>query len=177
MQEDINKKYIMTEEHKRKIGIANKGKKTRLGCKHKKETILKLTTHGMSKNGNEYTVWAQMKDRCSNQNHKFYNRYGGRGIKVCNEWLKFENFYKDMGERPNGKTLDRINNNKGYYKENCKWSTMKEQCRNTRRNKFITYKNQTLCLAEWAEKLGLKRETFWMRLYKYGWSVERVMNK
>lgn len=81
-----------------------------------------------------YLSWVSMKQRCLNFKHQFYSNYGGRGIKVCKRWLQFENFYADMGERPRGKTLDRINVNKNYCKSNCKWSTKKQQESNKRRN-------------------------------------------
>lgn len=74
-----------------------------------------------------------MKSRCENPKATAYERYGGAGIKVCRRWQKFENFLEDMGERPDGKTLDRINNLKGYSKENCRWATIKEQ-QNNRKN-------------------------------------------
>lgn len=79
-----------------------------------------------------YMAWQQMKDRCFNPKNKRYRDYGGRGITVCSEWLKFENFYSDMGDKPEGLSLDRINNNGNYNKENCKWSTPKEQANNRR---------------------------------------------
>jgi hypothetical protein len=89
--------------------------------------------HSLSKS-REYNSWNGMKIRCNNTNHKQYKDYGGRGITVCPEWLNsFEQFYKDMGPRPIGKTLDRINNNKGYEPSNCKWSTYSEQAKNKRK--------------------------------------------
>ncbi len=86
--------------------------------------------HGM-KGTPVYRVWSNMLNRCYNPNHKLYNHYGGRGIEVCERWHKFENFYFDMGE-PSGLTLERINNYKGYFPNNCKWATPKEQARNRR---------------------------------------------
>ena len=80
-----------------------------------------------------YRSWNSMKSRCENPKATAYERYGGAGIKVCRRWQKFENFLEDMGERPDGKTLDRINNLKGYSKENCRWATIKEQ-QNNRKN-------------------------------------------
>jgi hypothetical protein len=80
--------------------------------------------------GSEYRTWANMKQRCNNPNKKDYKYYGGRGVKVCEHWNSFENFYNDMGERPKGMTLDRIDNNKGYFKDNCRWVDKVTQSKN-----------------------------------------------
>ena len=87
-----------------------------------------------------YLSWKGMKQRCNDPNHMWFSVYGGKGIKVCKRWEKYENFLKDMGERPSGTTLDRIDNDKGYYKENCRWATIKEQNNNTNRNRYFVYK-------------------------------------
>src|SRR5882724_6243125 len=84
--------------------------------------------HGM-KGTRVHNVWIAMRYRCNNKNSDIFHHYGGRGIKVCKRWQKFENFYADMGE-PNGLTLERKNNNKGYNKQNCIWATQQEQLRN-----------------------------------------------
>lgn len=102
------------------------GRTKSCGCLQKE----RATTHGMTKTS-EYPTWADMKRRCINPNHAAYKYYGGRGITVCKEWLhSFETFFKDMGERPSGLTLERIDNDKGYYLENCIWATPTEQGRN-----------------------------------------------
>jgi hypothetical protein len=88
-------------------------------------------THRKSETG-AYRSWAGMLQRCKNSNNPRYKDWGGRGITICERWLKFENFYKDMGDRPVGKTLDRRNNSLGYFKRNCMWSTPKEQAQRRR---------------------------------------------
>jgi hypothetical protein len=94
-------------------------------------------THGRT-GTSEYRTWRVMRERCSNPNNKDYKDYGGRGIKVCARWDKFENFYADMGPRPKGLTLGRIDNEDDYYPENCKWETWIEQARNRRPRRFYS---------------------------------------
>lgn len=107
------------------------------GCLRKELQKKLLTTHGMSLKDDKsrkptkiYNTWKNMKARCSNPKDKSYYRYGGRGITICDKWLKFENFYKDMNEPPKRKTLDRINNDGNYEPSNCRWATYKEQRHN-----------------------------------------------
>ena len=107
-----------------------------------------MKKHGKS-NTSAYRSWNCMKERCNNPNSSNYRNYGGRGIKICERWLNsFENFYEDMGDRPLNMTLDRIDNNKNYYKENCKWSTNKQQFRNKTNSRFIEFNGEKACLAE-----------------------------
>ena len=124
-----------------------------------------------------YKTWLNMRKRCRNKNDISYSRYGGRGITVCKEWdVSFEAFLADMGEKPEGKTLDRIDNNDGYRKENCRWSTWVEQCLNRRSNKLITAFGKTQHLIFWAKESGLKCGTIAKRL-RLGWTSERAVSQ
>ena len=105
-----------------------------------------------------------MMARCFDQSNKKYDNYGGRGITVCDQWLQFENFYADMGERPKGLTIERIDNNGHYESGNCRWATWKEQANNTRRNRRITFGGESLTLTEWARRLSISPSTLHGRL-------------
>lgn len=134
-----------------------------------------LTKHGLSRS-KIYSTWCNMRNRCMNPNVPCYGRYGGRGIRVCDRWQSFENFYKDMGsDFKNGLQIDRIDNNGDYEPSNCQWVTLKANTRNTRRTRYITYAGVTRCATEWAEELGIKRSTFNQRLYVYKWPVDRLI--
>lgn len=108
--------------------------------------------HNMSKT-KTFKTWDCMIQRCTNPKNTNYHKYGGRGISVCEEWKTFSNFLKDMGERPKNKTLDRINNNLGYYKKNCRWATTKEQGMNKRTTRKY-YMNGLLLTAKDLSVLG-----------------------
>ena len=131
-------------------------------------------THGMT-NTRIYNIWKSMKRRCTKE-HDSYKNYGGRGITVCDEWLNsFEKFYEDMGEpTTNTHEIDRIDNDGNYCKENCRWVSPKENCRNRRNNRVITYNDETLCVSEWSERLGGSRHLVEKRL-KMGWSEEKAV--
>ena len=116
-----------------------------------------------------YITWDKMKTRCNNPNHERYKDYGGKGIKVCVRWNSFVNFLKDMGERPEGKTLDRIDTTKGYSKSNCRWATIKQQMRNRNNTLMFTYEGKTKPLKEWAEEIGSPYMTLYNRIAR-GWS-------
>ena len=122
-----------------------------------------------------YMVWTNMKDRCANPNYHHYKDYGGRGITVCKRWMKFENFLEDIGECPPGLTLERENNNKGYYPDNCRWATKKEQAKNKRNNLYIEYNGRKRLLIEWSEETGIPYMTLWQRIFKYNWSTEKAL--
>ena len=122
-----------------------------------------------------YRVWVAMRTRCNNPNHTLYERYGGRGIKVCDRWNNsFVNFLSDMGERPEEMSIERIDNDKGYCPSNCKWATAREQQNNTSNNVVVSYKNQTHTLAEWSRILGIKHQTIRTR-YRRGLPIEKVL--
>jgi len=134
-------------------------------------------THGHTINGKiskTYSTWNGMVQRCINPNNQAYNNYGGRGIKVCKRWLKFKNFIADIGEIPVGKEIDRINNNGNYKPNNVKLSTRKEQRRNMRNNRMITFNGKTQCLMDWSKELNIPYGTLRQRLYKFNWSIKRA---
>lgn len=114
----------------------------------------------------EYDIWRLIKSRCYNQNNKSYKDYGGRGIKMSDEWKNsFADFIVDMGKRPTNKnSIDRIDNNRDYCFENCRWSTAKEQGCNKRNNIVIEFNGQTLTASQWADKLNIKYRSFVKRL-------------
>ena len=135
--------------------------------------MLKNFIHGMSKTST-YKSWEAMIQRCSNASLKSYKNYGGRGISVCYEWTKFEKFYADMGIKPNGCSIDRIDVNGNYDKLNCRWSTMKQQNRNRRNNRLIEFNGETMCVNEWAESLGINKRTLLNRLTN-GWEIKKAL--
>jgi hypothetical protein len=123
-----------------------------------------------------YQVWAALKYRCLNPNSSKWKNYGGRGITVCKRWIdSFENFLEDMGERPEGSSLERINVDGNYEPGNCRWATQKEQQNNKRNNKKLTYKGKTQTIAEWSRELQISKVTLRERILR-GWSVERTLS-
>lgn len=123
-----------------------------------------------------YQTWIDMRRRCYDETRPDYARYGGRGIRVCAAWQSsFETFLRDMGERPEGKTLDRIDVDGAYCKENCRWATQREQLRNTRFNRKLTYRGKTQTLIEWADELGIVAGTIAARLRR-GWSTAKTLS-
>lgn len=102
-----------------------------------------------------YRTWCGMLQRCSNPSNPRWKDYGGRGITVCERWLKFDNFLEDMGEKPSGLSIDRKNNNKGYFKSNCRWATQSDQMNNTRRSIFVRWSGARLTVGQWSKLLKL----------------------
>lgn len=146
------------------------------GCRKNALSRQRLLRHGettCARVSKEYGIWRNMLNRCRNESDLAYRDYGGRGIKVCRRWWKFENFLSDMGRCPPLRSLDRLDNDGPYSPQNCAWRTQKQQCRNRRSNRTITYNGETLCVAEWAERLGLEYGTLLFRVSN--WPLEKVM--
>lgn len=152
------------------------GHTTSCGCYNTDKIKERVTTHGMSKT-RLYNVWKGMLKRCYYDNATGYEHYGEKGIRVCDEWFEFEKFreWANTNGYADDLTIDRIDNDKNYTPDNCRWVDMGAQLRNTSRNRFITFRNETHCMKEWAEKLGMNYSTLRQRLGVYGWSVERAL--
>lgn len=129
--------------------------------------------HGMSSTP-IYRVWRSMRTRCENPSSVAFKNYGGRGITVCDRWRLFENFHSDMGDRPPGHTIERVDNDKGYSPDNCIWATRKCQSRNRRNLHLLTVGSITKSMGEWSELTGISVSTIWNRL-KLGWTDEEAV--
>lgn len=125
-----------------------------------------------------YRIWSNIKQRTNNKNNPKFSHYGGRGIKMCERWYIFPNFYDDMivGYRDDLE-IDRIDNNGNYSKENCRWATRTQQVNNTSINRKITISGETKTLVEWAKLLGIKPNTITTRILKYGWDPVIAVKK
>lgn len=122
-------------------------------------------TYEQGKRTAEFIAWQAMNGRCYNEKDPSYKSYGGRGIDVCKEWRdSVSHFIADMGEQPKNKSLDRIDNSKGYSKENCRWATKKEQADNRRSTRFYEYNGQRLSLSDWSRQLNIKYTTLRHRI-------------
>lgn len=134
-----------------------------------------MIKHGQS-NTRLYTIWEHVKARCLNKNDDAYRHYGGRGITICNDWLDFIPFYNwAITNGYNEKlTIDRIDVNKGYYPENCRWATRKQQSNNTRITKRINYNGTIKTLSEWSDELCINPDTLYSRIFRWNWSIERA---
>jgi hypothetical protein len=148
-----------------------KGKVVSCGCWNQE----KRTKHGMS-HTHVHKVWIAMRDRCRNPNNLAFKNYGGRGIKVCDRWDSFSDFLADMGDRPEGFDLDRIDNNGNYEPSNCRWLSRQKNLNNKRTNRFLELRGETHTIAEWSRITGLSWLTIRQRL-RYGWTVERTLTE
>lgn len=133
--------------------------------------------HGHGYDSPTYRSWKVMKNRCTRKSDKQWKDYGGRGIKVCEKWLKFSGFLEDMGIRPEGKTLDRINNDGNYEPHNCRWADLNQQRRNRSDNRLVEYQGKKMPLVSACEAAKLPYGTVRTRLDKYGWSESEALSK
>ena len=134
--------------------------------------------HASRKRGvsREWNSWASMKKRCLDPNHEAFSRYAGRGITVCERWLNsFENFLADMGPRPIGKTLERIDNERGYHPDNCEWATPSKQMSNTRVSIVLTIRDVTMSLPLWCAEPGAVAWNIARQRLRHGWSPEEAI--
>ena len=154
----------------------NNGHTKSCGCLAK-DSFRKVITKHEKRNTRLYSIWANMRTRCNNQNTGCYDRYGGRGITICEEWESFETFHD--WAMANGYsdelTLDRIENNAGYSPSNCRWASITVQNSNTRRNHLITYNGKTQTMTQWADEIGIAARTLESRLNRDHWSIERAL--
>lgn len=146
------------------------------GCiKQENGVIAGKRTRRHGKTGSKiWIVWDSMLQRCNNPNHKSYKDYGGRGVNICKRWHAFENFYADMGDVPDGLSIERNNVNGNYEPSNCRWATMLEQGLNKRNNTLITANGKTKPLAAWCRQYGISKVTLMDRI-KRGWTPERAI--
>lgn len=132
------------------------------------------------KNHPLFKTWRNMRGRCEDPAHISFPNYGARGISVCERWRKFRNFADDMGARPEGHSLERVNNAGNYERKNCRWASVADQKRNTKRNVFLTAGGFTLCQKDWSEKLRASEMTIRRHLRSDGvqstqnWIAERL---
>lgn len=131
-------------------------------------------THGQS-NSRAYFAWRSMLNRCLRPKDKSYKDYGGRGIVICDEWLKsFEHFYADMGDCPSEMQLDRKDNDGPYCKDNCRWATRLEQSNNKRSNVFVEYGGERLTLKQLSIVCGVKYKALFWRIRVAKWPIEKA---
>lgn len=134
-------------------------------------------THGHTTDGfsPEYHSWSGMIQRCTNPKRSSYKHYGGRGIKVCNRWRTFENFLADMGPRPAGLSLDRIDVNGDYEPDNCRWADTTTQARNSVQVVWVDINGERKRLVEWCELIGISINTVRCRVKKHGWTYAQAL--
>jgi hypothetical protein len=124
-----------------------------------------------------YQTWRSMRSRCKAKSGSHHGKhYVDKGITLCKSWDDYSIFLQDMGERPDGCSIDRIDNSKGYCKENCRWATKSQQTRNYSRNRMITHSGVTQCLKDWADQYQMPSSRLFARL-KLGWSMDRALTE
>ena len=143
------------------------------GCLAKEKTIIRNTKHGYY-NSKTYHSWRCMIRRCYDINNPSYKYYGGRSIRVCKRWLKFENFLKDMGEKPKGTSIDRIDNKSNYKPDNCRWATIIEQANNKTTNLYFQWENKKQSVKMWCRELNINSDKVYKRI-ENGWSIKEAL--
>lgn len=168
---DCGKEKIMDKTH------VKTGHSKSCGCKVAELCRKFHTKHGHTSNrkfSKEFSTWAGMLDRCFNKNNNHFKNYGGRGITVCNRWKSsFQNFFDDMGVKPYGKSLDRIDNNGNYELSNCRWATHREQQNNRTNNNILELYGQKDTMSNWCRKFGITTSLFDNRK-RLNWSIEKI---
>lgn len=160
-----------------KLADMRSGKCRSCGCLNREQNQNgSQPKHGMT-GTRLYKQWSDMKTRCQNPAANNYDRYGGRGIGVCQEWETFENFARDMGECPEGMTLERVNNDADYSAKNCRWASRKEQANNRSSNVLATLNGKTQSLKQWCTELNLSYSRVAQRVSKLGWTPEKALTK
>lgn len=154
-------------------GNLRSGNTRSCGCLYEQTRGTGNRSHGRT-NTSAYWRWRAMIQRCTNPRNRGWADYGGRGIRVCERWRTFAEFYADMGDPPPGASIDRIDVDGNYEPSNCRWATANEQARNKRNTPALTFGGETLSLIEWSERLGIDFHTLHSRL-KRGWSTERAL--
>lgn len=151
------------------------GRTVSCGCYQRQIVSQCASTHRMS-DTRIYRVWASMRARCKNKSNRDYRFYGGKGIKICEEWNEFQNFYNWAIESgyTDELTIDRIDYNGNYEPSNCRWATREVQANNTSRNRYLTLNGKTMSMADWAKSLSIPYRTLQWRLGN-GWSEERTL--
>lgn len=167
---DCGKKCVVTSYHLRSHKVKS------CGCYRVDFSREKAKTHGMCYT-RFYRIYASILTRVTNTNEPSYPRYGGRGIKICERWLSFDNFYEDMfPSYSKDLEIDRIDNDGDYEPSNCRWVTKKTNCNNRSTNRYETLFGETKTAAQWCEHFGIKFSTVFMRI-RYGWSVEDAYSR
>lgn len=152
----------------------NRGRTRSCGCLRSDTVRAKNRSHGMSRS-KAYDAWIKLRGRCLNPKNAAYDRYGGRGITVCDRWESFDAFYEDMGEPPSRlHSVDRIDNELGYSPGNCRWATDEQQANNTRRNLYLTRDGVTMTLSQWCRALGVSYGAVRQRMHR-GMSQEDAL--
>ena len=144
------------------------------GCQKARLVASSKTKHGMA-GTRVYSIWAGMLQRCQGKKSNT-KRYKDKGIGVCAEWFDFEKFYADMGDPPEGCSIERVENSKGYTRSNCIWADNRTQSRTKHNSKYVEFKGELKLLVVWCEELHLNYQAVWRRLYRLHWTADRALS-